>query len=79
MAALALLVTCWATGVDADPRRRPHPWLMRRLEPAWTDWEALTWEQKRVITRRRQAVAWVFAILTAAAIFTPLVASAARR
>ncbi len=68
---LLALIAVWAAG-DADASvRTGHPWFPRMAEEPWADWDARNWAQKLRITRRRQTVSWVFAVLAAAAIFVP--------
>lgn len=74
---LVALIILWATGVEPDPRSSAHPWLLRWLEPPWSEWDQLDWEARMRIARTRQAVSWVFAVLGAACIFVPLIATLA--
>lgn len=72
---LAALVLVWLTGVEPDARRSSHPWLVRSLEPPWTEWEALDGETQGRIARIRRALSWTFAVVGAICIFAPLIAS----
>jgi hypothetical protein len=61
--ALAGLVILWEITFSADPRVNPHPFVLRWIEPPWDDWDALSWEQKMRIFRRRLWVHWAFVLL----------------
>ncbi|HVB10714.1 MAG TPA: hypothetical protein VNM16_10155 [Bacillota bacterium] len=51
---------------------------MRPIEPSWTRWDDLSWEQKMRISRNRLLLGLGFALLVAAAMCGPFVLSVAR-
>lgn len=63
---LAGLIVAWEVSFNTDPRVNPHPFIIRRFEPEWDDWDALTWDQKMQIFRRRQIVHWGFIVIVGA-------------
>jgi hypothetical protein len=60
---LAAMVVGWHLTFSVDPRVHPHPFVLKWIEPPWDDWDALTWDEKMRIFRRRQVVHWVFVII----------------
>ncbi len=58
--ALTGVVVLWHRTFSTDPRVKPHPFIMRRFEPRWDDWDTLTWEVKMAMRHRRVVVNWVF-------------------
>jgi hypothetical protein len=59
-------------GVEDTTAHTHHPRLVRRVEPPWTDWDVLRWEEKMRIVQSRQTVTRVLAGLMVVCSFVPM-------